>query len=183
MTPRSSSLTWARASGGYMSDWTVKKGVVIGLRRGGIGDDLLHDETPFLENRSYHLNLSHGLGGSRTWGEKTEEKLVKTRPGRSLPTYGHHRGATKIYLSGSHTRSPERLENVIRETFPRQQRNFSSARRIIPKLAKPEAFGFKFRNILRLMALSRINPLLQGPRRTCRSGFIRDRASAGEENQ
>lgn len=36
MTSLSSSLTWGRTLGGYISDWTVNNGVMAGLRGGAI---------------------------------------------------------------------------------------------------------------------------------------------------
>jgi len=70
MTPRSSSLTWARASGGYMSDWTVKKGVLGVLGRGGSGTIFFMTDLTGSLMGSAISSFSRDKGGSSTRGEK-----------------------------------------------------------------------------------------------------------------
>ena len=44
---------------------------------------------------SAQLRSSHGLKVAAIRGVRNRGELVKTRPGKSLPTYGHHDGVTK----------------------------------------------------------------------------------------
>ena len=82
-------------------------------------------------------SFSRNKGGNRARGEKPSEhrKLGQTKVcPRTVAITQPIRSK-----SGSHTRSPERPENGIREPFPRQQRYFGGARRIVPKPPNPEA--------------------------------------------
>jgi hypothetical protein len=59
--------------------------------------DLFHDVIPIFSKWELPLeSFSQIVGGSRTQGEKTEEKTAKTRPSRSPPTYGNHYGAAVL---------------------------------------------------------------------------------------
>lgn len=116
---------------------------------GWVRDNFFHDRSHSSLSRSTISTFSRGEGGSGTRGEKP---VNHAKPGQAEACPRTAAIAVLLHEIRSGFSHPatrlRRPENVIPERFPRQQRYFSSPRRIIPKQANPEVFRFKFRNVV-----------------------------------
>ena len=127
------------------------------------------------------------LGGSRARGEKPV--LESPRSDRSLHAHSCHKKG-RLPTTSSHTRSPYgRTMKLSLKYFPAYQAASDRHRRIIRQACLSEAFGFKFRIFLQLMALSRGKPAPTGSvtcfaHRSCDgpvgAGLPRERAGTGD---
>ena len=92
------------------------------------------------------LILSHGTKVATKHGVRNRVNVGSSARPKSARARSPLR-SRYVQNSGSHTRSPERPENVIPEPFPRQQRYFSGACRILPKRLNPEASRPQIQNL------------------------------------